>query len=314
MSSNPNAASRGDQRGRALALRDKMISEISGAAEVIGSYLPKKADQKRFLALANRAVVDNPDIWECSVPSVLRALGAAAASGLPIDGKMSSIIVRKNKDSSAKTAVWDPSYRGMVYLALESGHVTGIDAYAVFENDQFDVELGSDPRILHRPCLRDDRGPVIAAYAIATLKTGGQVREVLGRADLERIRKASPAGDRGPWGTDPDRMSMKSAVRRLLKRLPAADIGSIGTALDHVIEHDDDPGAFLAHSGQPAPDEPADTSDLEARAIEAIAEADSIERVAAVWVGIRAEFQKVKADIPLSLEARYNDRREALAQ
>jgi recombination protein RecT len=221
-----------------ISPRAAMLEAIREQRDEIASYLPPHVHIDRFLPLACRAVIGNPEIWECSSSSVLRALGAAAASGLLIDGKMSSLVVRRPKEGKP-IAIWDPTYRGMIYLARESGHVLSIDGHAVHERDVFVVALGSDPKITHEPYLGADRGRVVAAYAIAVLRGRGTMREVLGMADLEQIRASSPAGDRGPWGTWPDRMAMKSAVRRLLKRLPAADIGTLGRAQQYVLQIDD---------------------------------------------------------------------------
>jgi recombination protein RecT len=228
-----------------------MLGEIDAQQQVLASYMPAGVSELRFMALARRAVLDNPDLWECSTSSVLRALSAAAASGLPIDGKMSSLIVRRPKQGKP-IAVLDPSYRGMVYLALESGHVRAVEARAVHARDVFDVELGTETKITHRPHLATDRGQVVASYAVAELKTGGTVSEVLGLADLEQIRASSPSADRGPWRSWPDRMAMKSAIRRLLKRLPAADIGARGRAHEYVREIDAQSEMFPAELPAPA--------------------------------------------------------------
>jgi hypothetical protein len=245
---------------------------------------------------------------------VLRALGAPAASGLPIDGKMSSLIVRQSKHGKP-VAVWDPSYRGMVYLALESGHLSAVEAHAVFQRDEFTVELGTSAAIVHRPNLAGDRGPVIASYAVGTLKGGGVVREVLGMADLEKIRASSPAAEKGPWQSWPDRMAMKSAMRRLLKRLPAADIGTRARALEHVFEHGlVEGGSYQAALEPPRrlSPKPEDTTALEARALTAINESGDVATLAEAWSGIKAEYREQEAEIPLAIEARYHDRREAL--
>ena len=297
-----------------ISPRAAMLTEIDAQRQVLARYLPPHVSEGRFMALANRAVLDNPDLWECSTNSMLRALGAAAASGLPIDGKMSSLIVRRPKQGKP-IAVWDPSYRGMVYLALESGHVRAVEAFAVHARDVFEVQLGTDSKITHRPHLAGDRGAVVASYAVAELKTGGKVSEVLGIADLEHIRTSSPAGDKGPWGSWPDRMAMKSALRRLLKRLPAADIGTLGRAQDYVQEIDDGQGeVYRAELKGPEirPPQPQDLTGLEARALAAIAEADTRENLAETWAGIRSEFRAAGADVPLKIEAAQFDRRETL--
>ena len=295
--------------------RAVMLGAIDEQRQVLARYLPAHVSEGRFMALANRAVLDNPDLWECSTSSVLRALGAAAASGLPIDGKMSSLVVRRPKQGKP-IAAWDPSYRGMVYLALESGHVRTVEAFAVHARDVFEAQLGTDSKITHRPHLAGDRGQVVASYAVAELKTGGKVSEVLGLADLEHIRATSPAPDKGPWGSWPDRMAMKSALRRLLKRLPAADIGTLGRAHEYVREIDDgESNVYRAEVRAPEfrlAQPQQDPALLEARALAAIAETATRDDLVQAWDAIRQEFRAAGADVPLKIEAAQFDRREAL--
>ncbi|MCH8073580.1 MAG: recombinase RecT [Proteobacteria bacterium] len=77
--------------------------------------------------------------------------------------------------------------------------------------------MGSEPKIKHVPALLQG-GRIVAAYAWARLRSGRLLIEVLGRADLDDIKRSSPAGERGPWGSWESQMARKSAVRRLLVR------------------------------------------------------------------------------------------------
>jgi hypothetical protein len=110
-------------------------------------------------------------------------------------------------------------------------------------------------------------------------------------------------------------MAMKSAMRRLLKRLPAADIGTLERARQHVVEHDNaGDGSFRATLELPEkqPAKPEDTTELEARSLVAIGDAQTAGQLVDTWNGIRSEFRALEAEIPLAIEARYHDRREAL--
>ena len=98
----------------------------------------------------------------------------------------------------------------MVSLALASGLVRDVQGYVVRSEDEFHVELGSEPKVRHVPCLLPRCGEVIASYAVATLTSGGRILEVLGRADLEKIRAMSPAGESGPWSTWADEQAKRS--------------------------------------------------------------------------------------------------------
>lgn len=71
-------------RGAAVSAgRGALSQAINDASQQIRAYLPAHVPPERFLALCQRAVIDNPDLAECSSNSVLRAISACAA--LPED-------------------------------------------------------------------------------------------------------------------------------------------------------------------------------------------------------------------------------------
>jgi recombination protein RecT len=294
------------QRKSAAGARAVLLSEIDKHKTQIAQYLPDQTQVDRFIALARKAVIDNPDITDCATVSVLKALGACAASGLQLDGKFSSLIVRRPKQGKP-TAQWDPTYRGLTSLALESGHVLAAHAQVVREGDEFHVELGSEPKLVHRPAL-DGKGAVIAAYAVATLRGGGIVHEVLTKHDLQKIRAQSPAGDKGPWGSWADEMSKKSAMRRLLKRLPAGVVRPVAFADTEPTSHTLPPRNAQAHVL------PEDENALECASLERITNADTQADLEAAWAQTIVDYDTRGIAVPVRVEACYNDRREAIAQ
>ena len=110
-----------------------------------------------------------------------------------------------------------------------------IDAKVVYANDEFEYEEGTEQKLKHVPTLEEDRGEIVAAYAIAKFADGEVQIEVLTKADIEKIRKSS-ASQGGPWSNWYDEMARKSAVRRLCKYLPYDPV--LEKALDHATEVD----------------------------------------------------------------------------
>jgi len=289
------------------AARDNLLTAIEGSRNQLAAYLPDKTQVDRFIALARKAIIDNPDVAECSTVSVLKALGACAASGLQLDGKFSSLIVRKSKQGKP-TATWDPSYRGLTSLALESGHVIDAHSQVVRDGDEFLVELGSEPKLVHRPAL-DGKGVVIAAYAVAKLRGGGTVHEVLTKTDLEKIRAQSPAGEKGPWNGWADEMSKKSAMRRLLKRLPAGVVRPV--VLGEL--HDVTPRTLTLPPHRPrAPVLPEDENAIECASLERIRNANTIADLEAAWAQTVTDYDARGIEVPMKVEAAYHDHRETL--
>lgn len=115
-------------------------------------------------------------------------------------------------------------FRGMIDLAARAGITVDVDT--IHENDQYDYERGTTPRLYHKPTL-GDRGEAIAYYAVGTFSDGRPPSFVImGRNEVEQHRdrfasSKSKAGDiYGPWIDHFDAMARKTVVRKLLNYLP----------------------------------------------------------------------------------------------
>ena len=160
----------------------------------------------------------------------------AASDGLLPDGREGAFVVFKTKDGNSwvNKASWMPMIAGIRKKVRNSGEIATWDAQVVHERDQFEYELGDQPFIKHKPHMGADPGPVIAAYSVATLKSGEKSREVMTRAELEKVHEASKAKTSGPWIDWFDEMCRKTVAKRHAKVLP------MSTDLD-VLESDDHP-------------------------------------------------------------------------
>lgn len=170
---------------------------------------------------------------ECTPESIYLGLLACAVTGLEpgaLKGEAYLVPFRDNKRGVTE-ATFMPGYRGIVKQAKRSREVVAIWSNVVFEGDEFEVDLGSGNKIVHRPRL-DKRGDdVIAAYAIARMSSGADQIELMDRKDLDAVRKAS--GNKSPaWDAWPDQMYRKAPVRRLGKYLPMGPDYFVAMALD----------------------------------------------------------------------------------
>lgn len=180
--------------------------------------LVKPNDLIRLALLANTS---QPDIARCSKASIIRALTHAASLEIEPSGVMGRgyLIPRRNRGTLELN--FDPGYRGLADIAMRDGRIRMIVAEPVFENDSWDYDLRSE-RIVsyHRPALAN-RGKLIAAYAVADFRDGGQSKGVIvGLDDLIKVKAASAMKGGGPWKDWEERMAMKTAVRRLCMQLP----------------------------------------------------------------------------------------------
>lgn len=127
---------------------------------------------------------------------------------------------RNNKNNSTECTMII-GYKGMIDLARRSGQIISLTAHAVYENDEFKYAYGLNEILEHRPSL-NDRGALVAVYAVAKLRDGGHQFEVLSVKDVELVRSKSKAKDFGPWKSDFDEMAKKTAIRKLFKYLPVS--------------------------------------------------------------------------------------------
>lgn len=220
-------------------LEGQMKAEIAKA-------LPAGIDPERFIRTTVTAVQMNPALLDADRRSLLAACMKAAQDGLLPDGREAVLNIYNTKVKDGGRDVWVacvqylPMVRGLLKVARNSGEVASIDAAAVYAKDHFKFTRGDDPRIEHEPYLgEEDRGQVIAAYCIWKLTNGEIHREVMGRADIEKVRAASKASNGPGWTTWYDQFAIKSVIKRATKLLPASS-----DRLDRLIENDNDAMGF----------------------------------------------------------------------
>lgn len=194
--------------------------------------MPKHMTADRLARIALTEVRKVPKLATCDQVSFLGAIMQCAALGLEPGGALGHAYLLpfdKNKKVGNqwvkdKTEVQlIIGYRGMIDLARRSGQIQSIEARVVYAKDEFELELGLDSKLVHKPAWSElDRGPAVFVYAVAKLKDGGVQFEVMSRAEIEKVRARSKAKDSGPWVTDWDEMGKKTVIRRLFKYLPVS--------------------------------------------------------------------------------------------
>ena len=182
----------------------------------IEKALPSVITPERFTRIALTAYSDNKKLQECNELSFLGAMMQAAQLGVEPNTPLGQayLIPYGNK------VQFQLGYRGMIDLAYRSGEIQMIQAHEVHENDEFEYELGLDPKLRHIPALKN-RGEVILYYAVFKLINGGVGFEVMSKEDVEAFaKKKSKTYKNGPWETDFDSMAKKTLVKRMLKFAP----------------------------------------------------------------------------------------------
>lgn len=210
-------ATRDERAEKYAAVRDFLTTRKSQISAIAGKAL----DTERVLKICLDAASGNSDLLDCTPESLLRSLLYCAKLGLePLGAWGVHLVPYRNKHNGGRfecTPITD--YRGLITLVTRSGKVKTISAHVVYESDKLDVEFGDNEHLIHKPSLvaADKRGPMTAAYAIATLADGDKQRAFLTRSEVDRIGSKSRAG---PWVTDYEAMALKTAIRALCNKLP----------------------------------------------------------------------------------------------
>lgn len=223
--------------GRAVALRE-FRQTVEERREQFASALPAHIPVARFERVVMTAIQNNLQLLDADRRELFNACVKAAQDGLLPDGREGALVCRPSRNRM--TVTWQPMIAGIRKKVRNSGEIATWDVQAVYENDKFEFELGDDPFIKHKPALKD-RGPLVAVYSVATLKSGEKSRDVMGVDDVFRIRDRSDAWRAfkagkirsTPWSTDEAEMAKKTVARRHAKVLP------MSTDLDDLMRRDD---------------------------------------------------------------------------
>lgn len=195
------------------------INAMSGE---IAKALPQVMTPERFTRIALSAVSNTPKLGNCTPQSFLGAMMNAAQLGLEPNTPLGQayLIPFENRKKGITECQFQIGYKGLIDLAYRSGEVKMIDAQTVYENDEFEYELGMDPVLKHKPA-RTNRGNPIYFYATFKLTNGGQGFQVMSIEDVQdHAKKYSKTYNNGPWQTNFEEMAKKTVLKKLLKYAP----------------------------------------------------------------------------------------------
>ena len=220
--------------------------------------LPGHISPERFVRTAQTAIALTRNIDKVkNHNSLLAACTKAAADGLILDGREAALVVDYNGDVQYR-----PMMRGLLKLAYNSGQLRSIVVEIVRKGDHFRhiPTRVADP-IEHEINHEVERGDPMVVYALAVLKDGGIIHEVMSVRDINRIRDRSDAWKAftqkkiksTPWVTDWDEMARKTTFRRISKYLPSS---SDRDAFHAAIERIDDDYTFEIDAAEPEAAQP----------------------------------------------------------
>ncbi len=180
------------------------------------------------MSVALTCLRTNEFLARCEPVSFMSAMVQCSQLGLEPGGVTGEayLVPFNNKKKNNVEVQLIPGYRGLIKLTRQSGLVSKLESRTVHENDKvFEVEYGLDGNIRHIPLFPGDRGALTCVYAVAKLKDGEYIFDVMGREEVEIIRQMSLEKNdsaHAPWNKFPQEMSRKTVVRRLVKYVPVS--------------------------------------------------------------------------------------------
>jgi recombination protein RecT len=199
---------------------------------LLPQLLPPSMSPERFLAVTVQAIARQPSLATCQPASVVMAVLEAAQLGLEPTGAVGGawLVPMREGKGGLRVARLILDYRGLLQLLREAG-AGEIKAVLVYDGDEFAVEEGTHPKIVHRPAYRTS-DPAAIKFAYAWCLDQPEKFEVMTRAEIDRIRARSRAANEGPWVTDYGQMARKTVIKRLAQYLPLRPAARLAIVAD----------------------------------------------------------------------------------
>lgn len=205
-------SAKNDTEDKALKTMQKYVNTMAPA---IKAALPSVLTPERFTRITLTALSTNPKLATCTPASFLGAMMQSAQLGLEVNSPLGQAYLIPYGNQCQ----FQIGYKGLLDLAYRSGEISSIQAHPVYDGDEFEYELGLEPKLKHKPALCD-RGNLVMVYAVIKLKNGGFNFEVMSVDDCNKHRKKYSKANRSPWDTDFEAMCLKTVLKRALKYCP----------------------------------------------------------------------------------------------
>jgi len=173
--------------------------------------------------------------------TLLKSLVNIAQTGLTLNpvSKEAFLIPRYSSYAKCVECHLEPSYIGLVKLITDTGSVSSIQTNLVHEKDEFDMLLGSEVKIAHRPATKA-RGDIIGVYSVAQLTSGEKQIEYMTIDEVNEIRDISEGykafkdgkAKSSIWETWYSEMVRKTCLKRITKYLPRSNSEHLDTAIE----------------------------------------------------------------------------------
>lgn len=196
---------------------------LASRATAIQSVLPQDRNIGGFLTSLVVSAHRDARVLECEQQSLFGSIMQAAQVGLdPGEARGLCFLVPFLDVESGRTyCTFMMGYKGIVELLHRSSRVASTYAHVVHQGDTFDVELGLDRKIKHKPILRvvtTEGGNLIThAYGVIKYNVAGSDPDfqVIDQPYVEKVKRTSPTAHlpSSPWQKWPEAMWQKTALK-----------------------------------------------------------------------------------------------------
>lgn len=203
---------------------------LSNYKEQLDKIISKETLIKE-IGFAVQSVNSNSKLQQCTQVSIIKAVYNVALTGLSLNPihKLAALVPKYI--NGEWNAVLFPQYQGLVKLLTDTGSIVNVNSFIVYEGDEFDVEYGSDPKIIHKPKFKSKT--VQFVYAIAKLFDGTLQFEIMDLEQLQYVRSCSETwkayeggklkAEHVIWINWESEMYRKTVLKRLCKYLPKTE-------------------------------------------------------------------------------------------
>ena len=221
-----------------------LADALQKASKSLSAVAARMVTPERLIKIAIAAAQRNPTLLQCTPQSIVRAVMQGAELGLTPGSALNTSYLVPFRNKTGDTWTWEAqlivSAQGYSELAYRSGLVQSISAEVVYKGDEFEYELGLDPKLRHIPMDETvDAKDITHAYMVVCLKDGAKVFRVMTRKAIDRIRDRAPGGKSGPWVTDYAEMARKTVVKNGMKFVPKSTEVARAVAFDNAQESGD---------------------------------------------------------------------------
>jgi recombination protein RecT len=199
-------------------------------------------EAEREISYAMQIIIKNKELQKCSIESVMNSIvnGSRASVTLNPSLKLAYLIPRKG------VACLDISYMGLITILKKSGGCKYIDAYVVFQDEDFSHNPASGV-INHTPYYarteaEQKKRIIIGCYSRAVLPSNDVVFCYMPYWEIEKVKRMSEGSSSSfsAWNTWEEEMVKKSVIKRHFKML-VSDSEAVEVVEALRIEEDNNP-------------------------------------------------------------------------